>query len=58
MSDKKENPEGGFYVVEAVELSSESEPVDIEDVSDIEDIRVDDSDIKDLDKLIAATKSK
>ena len=64
--NKAEEKEGGFYVVEgkyyikviikAVEISSESEPDEIDDLSGIEDIRV--QDIEDLDKLMATTKSK
>lgn len=41
----------------AVDISSESEPEDLEDMSDIEDIHVDDDELNDLDKLIATTKS-
>lgn len=40
--NKAEEKEGGFYVVEAVEISSESEPDEIDDLSGIEDIRVQD----------------
>ena len=40
-----------------MELSTESEPEDAEDVSDLEDIKCDDEDILDLDKLIATTRS-
>lgn len=43
MSQKAdENKEGGFYVVEAVDISSESDPDEIDDVDDIEEIKVDD----------------
>lgn len=41
----------------AVELSSESEPEDPADLTELEDIKVDDDDLQDLDKLIATTKS-
>jgi hypothetical protein len=58
MSKADENKEGGFYVVEAVDISSESDPDEIDDVDDIEEIKVDDQELNDLDKLIAATKSK
>lgn len=37
--------EGGFYVVEAVEVSSESEPEDVDDISDIEEYKAEDDDI-------------
>ena len=42
----------------AVEVSSESEPEDLEDISQIEELRADDQDIDDLEKLIATTRSK
>jgi hypothetical protein len=45
-------------VVEAVDISSESDPDEIDDTDDIEEIKVDDQELNDLDKLIAATKSK
>lgn len=34
--DKDQDKEGGFYVVQAVEISSESEPEDVENLSDID----------------------
>jgi len=46
-----------FCVLTAVELSSESEPEDLEGLSDIDDIKVDHDDIDDLDKLVATTRS-
>lgn len=52
----KEEKEGEFYVMEAVELSSESEPEELDGISELDDIRVDDKDIDDLDKLIAITR--
>jgi len=42
----------------AVELSSESEPEELDGISELDEIRVDDKDIDDLDKLIAITRSK
>ena len=44
------------YVL-AVDISSESEPADLDDLDDLEDIKVDDQELNDLDKLIATTKS-
>jgi len=41
-----------------VELSSESEPEELDGISELDEIRVDDKDIDDLDKLIAITRSK
>jgi hypothetical protein len=41
----------------AVEVSSESEPEELDDISGIEDIKADDEDIQELEKLIATTKS-
>lgn len=49
--------EGGFYVVEAVDISSESEPEELEDLDELEDIKIDEEELNDLDKLIATTKS-
>ena len=53
---KPEEKEGGFYVVEAVELSSESEAQEDVDIDDADDIKVDDDEINDLDTLIANTR--
>ncbi|EAR99424.2 flagellar WD-repeat protein PF20 (macronuclear) [Tetrahymena thermophila SB210] len=52
----KEEKEGEFYVMEAVELTSESEPEDLDGLSEIDDMKVDDEDINDLDKLVATTR--
>lgn len=41
-----------------MELSSESELEDVDGLSELDDIKVDDEDINDLDKLIATTRSK
>lgn len=43
-------------MVEPVEISSESEPEDLQDISELDDMKADDSDIQDIYKLIAATK--
>ena len=56
MSKLQEEKEGGFYVVEPVDISSESEPNEDVDIEDTDDIKVDDEEINDLDKLIANTR--
>jgi sperm-associated antigen 16 protein len=40
-----------------VDISSESEPEEIDDLEDLEDIKVDDQELNDLDKLLAMSKS-
>lgn len=41
----------------AVEISSESEPEEMDDISGIEEFKADGEDIDDLENLIATTKS-
>lgn len=56
IKQEKQGKEGGFYVVEAVDVSSESEIEEIDDISEIQDVKVNEQQIEDLDKLIAATR--
>jgi len=46
-----------IYIFEAVEISSESDPEELDDLDDLEDIQVDDEELLDLDRLIQTTKS-
>jgi hypothetical protein len=54
---KEEAKEGNVYVVEPIEISSESDPSELEDMDDLDEIKADALDIDELDKLIETTKA-
>lgn len=53
---KEDGKEGNVYVVEPIELSSESDPSELEDMDDLDEIKTDALDIQELDRLIETTK--
>lgn len=64
MSKAEENA-SQFYVIErilyilsiAIEISSESEPEDLEEVDELNDIKHEEENLNDLDNMMAAVKS-
>jgi len=53
--------DGGFYVLEKVDLSQDSDAElndEVADISELEDVKVDEEELNDLDKLINSTKEK
>lgn len=64
MSKAEENA-SQFYVIErilyilsiAIEISSESEPEDLEEVDELNDIKHEEDNLNDLDNMMAAVKS-
>ncbi|CAD8213124.1 unnamed protein product [Paramecium octaurelia] len=50
--NKPDDSANQFFVIEQIEMSSESEPEDLEDLDDLNDIKHEEDNLNDLDKII------